>query len=278
MITINDLTFWYSKRTRIFEALTLELEPGHIYGLLGKNGAGKNTFLKLICGLSFPKSGKITLDQHTPAKREFEFLSEIFLVPEEIYVPFMAVKKFAEIYGGFYPAYDPSLFREYLDKFEVNADHNFSHLSLGQRKKAMISFALACNTRYLFLDEPANGLDIPSKATLRSLIAATFSEEKTIILSTHQVRDLQTLIDSVIILENRRIIVNQSLEKIGQKLFFGHSLLSPAEGTVLFSANTELGQMVITQNNSGNSGDVDLETLFMASMTIPEKISSFFEQ
>ena len=176
----------------------------------------------------------------------------------------------------FYPDYDSSLFSEYLERFEVDGKTNFSHLSLGQRKKAMISFALACNTRYLFLDEPTNGLDIPSKATLRSLLAASFSEEKTIILSSHQVRDLQTLIDSAIILENRRIILNQSLEQIGQKLTFSHSLLSPVEGEVLFSANSELGQAVITANHSGVAGDVDIETLFMASTGNPENISSFF--
>ena len=277
MIKAKDLTFWYSKKNRIFESINLEMDTGHIYGLLGKNGAGKTTLLKLICGLSFPKSGEITIDQHQPKERRSGFLSEIFLVPEEIYVPSLKVRKFADIYGGFYPAYDPSLFREYLEKFEVGMDLNFSHLSTGQRKKAMIAFALACNTKYLFLDEPTNGLDIPSKATLRSLLAAVFSEEKTVIISTHQVRDLQTLIDSVVILDNHRIVVNQSLEKIGQKLNFGHSLLSRVEGEALFSANSELGQMLITPNRSGISGDVDLETLFIASVTIPEKISSFFE-
>jgi ABC-2 type transport system ATP-binding protein len=277
MITIKNLKFWYSKRNRIFENLNLELVAGHIYGLLGKNGAGKTTLLKLICGLSFPKSGEVTIDQQVPARREFGFLSEIFLVPEEIFTPSLSVKKFAEVYGGFYPAFDPSQFREYLGKFEVTIESNFSHLSLGQRKKAMISFALACNTRYLLLDEPTNGLDIPSKAVLRSLIAGAFSEDKTIIISTHQVRDLQSLIDSVIILENRSIILNQPLENVAQKLIFSHSLISQADGKVLFSMNSELGQAFITPNHTGIAGDVDLETLFMAAIHNPENIVSIFK-
>jgi ABC-2 type transport system ATP-binding protein len=245
---------------------------------LGKNGAGKTTLLKLICGLSFPKSGEATIDHLNPAKRKYELLSEIFLVPEEIHVPSMHAVKFAEIYGGFYPAFNPSQFLEYMEGFEVDKAQNLSHLSHGQKKKVMIAFALACNTKYLFLDEPTNGIDIPAKATLRKVIASSFTEEKNIILSTHQVRDLQTLIDSAIILADRRIILNQPLEKIGQKLTFGHSMLSPSQGETLFSTSSELGPAVITTNHSGIAGDVDLETLFIASISIPEKIGSFFKQ
>jgi ABC-2 type transport system ATP-binding protein len=276
MITIKDLTFWYSKKNQIFESLNLELDDGHIYGLLGKNGAGKTTLLKLICGLSFPKSGEAMLDDHIPGKRDYTFLSEIFFVPEEIYVPSFKTVKFAEIYGDFYPRFDFSQFLEYLERFEVDKDQNLSHLSHGQKKKVMIAFALACNTRYLFLDEPTNGLDIPAKVTLRKVIASSFTEEKTIILSTHQVRDLQTLIDSAIILADHKIILNQPLEKIGQKLTFSHPLQSPVQGEALFSTSSELGPSVITTNNSGIAGDVDIETLFLAYVSIPEKIGSFF--
>jgi ABC-2 type transport system ATP-binding protein len=278
MITIRDLTFWYSKRRRIFESLNLELDNGHIYGLLGKNGAGKTTLLKLISGLSFPKSGEAMIDQEIPGKRKYKLLSEIFLVPEEIYVPSLKAVKFAEIYGAFYPGFNYSEFLNYLEGFEVDKNQNLRDLSHGQKKKVMIAFGLACNTRYLFLDEPTNGLDIPAKATLRKVIASSFTEEKSIILSTHQVRDLQTLIDSAIILADRRIILNQSLEKIGQKLTFSHEGQSPVQEEALFSTSSELGPSVITTNHSGIAGDVDLETLFIASISIPEKIGTFFNQ
>jgi len=277
MITIENLTFWYSKQNRIFEDLNLELDAGHIYGLLGKNGAGKTTFLKLICGLSFPKSGEIIIDGLIPQKRKPVFLSDIFFVPEEISFPSMTAVKFVKIYGGFYPAFDPSLFRGFLEKFEVDPDQNFSGMSHGQKKKAMIAFALATNTRYLFLDEPTYGLDIPSKAAFRSMLSASFSGEKTIIMSTHMVRDLESLIDNVIILENHKIILNQSLDKVAQKFTFCHSLLSPSSGEIFYSVNSEMGQTVISLNHSGIAGNVDLETLFNACIDIPEKISSIFE-
>jgi len=277
MITIKDLTFWYSRQIRIFEKLSLELDSGHIYGLLGKNGAGKTTLLKLICGLSFPKSGTVTIDGMIPAKREPAFLADIFFVPEEISLPSLSPGKFADIHGGFYPAFDPAQFKGFLEKFEVDTDQNFSGMSYGQKKKAMIAFALATNTRYLFLDEPTSGMDIPSKAAFRSMVAASFSEERTIMLSTHMVRDLESLIDSVLILENRKIILNQPLEKIAQKLTFGHSALSSSTGEMIYSAKSELGPTTISLNPSGIEGNVDIEALFNACITVPDKLSTCFE-
>ncbi len=273
MITIKDITFWYSNRNIVFEHLSLQLGEGHIYGLLGKNGVGKTTLLKLISGLSFPKSGEVNVDDAIPANRQPVFLCGLFFVPEEVSLPSMNAVQFARTYGCFYPCFDAVQYREILGKFEVDPGQKFSGMSHGQKKKALISFALATNTRYLFLDEPTNVLDIPSKAILRTLLASSFSEDKTIILSTHQVRDLQSLIDSVIILENRKIILNQSLDRVAQKFSFGHSLLSPVPGEVIYSVKSEMGQSLMSINNSGIAGIVDLETLFNASINIPDKLS-----
>ena len=277
MITIKDITFWYSKKNIVFERLSLQLNEGHIYGLLGKNGVGKTTLLKLITGLSFPKSGEVIVDDAIPGNRQPSFLSDIFLVPEEVSLPSMTSLVFARTYGRFYPTFDLAKFKEFLERFEVKPDQKLSGMSLGQKKKALLSFALASNTRYLFLDEPTNGLDIPSKAVFRSILASSFSEDKTIILSTHQVRDLQSLIDTVIVLENRKIILNQSLDRVAQKFTFGHSLLAPVSGEVLYSTSSEMGQTMITLNHSGIPGNVDLETLFSASINIPEQLSAVLD-
>lgn len=219
MIRIKDLTFWYSKQNRIFENLSLELEAGHIYGLLGKNGAGKTTLLKLMCGLSFPKSGSVMIDNRIPGKREPGFLADIFFVPEEISLPSLTLRKFAEIHGGFYPAFDAVRFEEFLVKFELDAGQNCSKMSHGQKKKAIIAFALATHTRYLFLDEPTSGMDIPSKAAFRSMLAASFLEGKTVILSTHMVRDLESMIDSVLVLDDHKFILNQTVDQDIEALF-----------------------------------------------------------
>jgi ABC-2 type transport system ATP-binding protein len=213
------------------------------------------------------------MDAVNPFHRTPAFLQDIVLVPEEISLPAVKPFQFENIYAPFYPRFNPSQFRELLGKFEVDEHQNLSKMSHGQRKKALISFALSCNTKFLFLDEPTNGLDIPSKGIFRSLLASAFSEEKIFILSTHQVRDLQSLIDSVIILENHKIALQQSLDHIARKFSFGHSLLSPTPGEIIFKANTELGQTTMGINTQGESGSVDLETLFNASIEIPEKLS-----
>jgi ABC-2 type transport system ATP-binding protein len=277
MIVINDLTFWYSKQKPVFSQIDLNLESGRIFGLMGKNGAGKTTLLKLISGLSFPKSGTVTVDGRKPADRNPGFLADLFFVPEEISLPPMTPEKFALTYQGFYPAFDPELFRNCLEKFEVDNRLGFQAMSHGQRKKAMIAFSLAANTRYLFLDEPAGGLDIPSKAAFRSMIAATFSEERTIILSTHMVRDLESLIDSVIILENHRIVLDRHLEEVALKLSFGRSAGNATTGDVIFSARGELGPVTVSVNTSGVAGNVDFEALFTACISVPDKISSCFK-
>ncbi len=276
MITIQDLTFWYSKQKCIFEGIDLEIGPGHIHGLLGKNGAGKTTLLKLISGLSFPRKGSVTVDGRIPAKREPHLLADMFYVPEEISLPSLTPQNFAEINGGFYPAYDSGQFQKFLGMFEVDAMQSCARMSHGQKKKTMIAFALAANTRYLFLDEPAGGLDIPSKAVLRSMLAASFDEAKTIILSTHMVRDLENMIDSVIILENRRIILNQPMEEIARRLRFDHAPFAPVSDEVIYSAKGELGVSTISLNHSGMQGNVDLETLFSACNQVPDKLSACF--
>ncbi len=269
MITINHLDFWYSRREKLFEDLSLELEPGHIYGLLGKNGAGKTTLLKIMSGLSFPKGGEVRLDHWIPLQRDPFFLQEIFFLPEEVWFPQVSPEGLVRLYASFYPEFDNLQFVESLERLEVDREKHIGRLSFGQRKKALIAFALACNTRYLFLDEPTNGLDIPSKAAFRSLLASAWSEDRIIILSTHQVRDLQSLIDHVLILSERRILVNESLDAIASQLSFHQSSVNPEHPGLIYSCKREMGYSFILPNTNGDTGIVDLETLFNASLQVP---------
>ena len=273
MITIRNLDFWYSKRESLFAGLNLDMQPGHIYGLLGKNGAGKTTLLKIMCGLSFPKRGEVFLDHWIPRQRHPGFLQEIFLLPEEIYLPLVNAESLIRLYAPFYPQFSREQFARAMECLEVNTVRKLNKLSYGQKKKIMIAFALACNTRYLFLDEPTNGLDIPSKAAFRSLLAAAFSEDRTIILSTHQVRDLQSLIDHVLILSGRHIMIHQSLDFIGSRLKFQRSVTKPEMPGLLYSWNTEMGHACILPNFDNEPGPVDIETLFNGALEVPEKIT-----
>ncbi len=261
MINVQRLTFGYSRKTLLFHELNLQLEKGHIYGLLGKNGAGKTSLLKCLAGLNYPLSGEIRVNGANPMKRQPSFLEDIFYLPEEIHVPDLTAQGFSKGTAPFYPRFSQEEYEQYLKDFEVPLSSSLSKLSLGQQKKFMISFALASNTSVLIMDEPTNGLDIPSKAKFRKIIASAFNEERMIVISTHQVRDLENLIDSVLILNNRQIVLNNSNEELSSRLTFGVVKESDALDA-LYAEESFRGIHAISVNKNGSVSKPDLELLF----------------
>lgn len=261
MIEIKNLSFGYQKNKLLFKDLNLNLKQGHIYGLLGKNGAGKTSLLKNIAGLVYPISGKCNINGHIPAKREPSFLKDIFYLPEEIYVPDTTAGGFVKGTAPFYPNFNHQQYAQYLQDFEVPLSAKLNQLSLGQQKKFMISFALACNTSVLIMDEPTNGLDIPSKAKFRKIIAGAFTENQLILISTHQVKDLENLIDSVLILNQQQIVLNKSNEELSNVLNFGN-IESTELSDALYHEESFKGVQGITINKYGAISRPDLELLF----------------
>lgn len=273
MITINNLTFGYGKR-KLFAGLNLQLNSGSIYGLLGKNGAGKTTLLKLIGGLLTPKSGEIVVLSQTPSKRQPSLLSEVFVLPEEFDLPRMSIVEYSKFYGVFYPNFSEPLLLRLLKELEVEADQTLHTMSFGQKKKALIAFAIACNTKLLIMDEPTNGLDIPSKSSFRRVIASVSSEERTIIISTHQVRDLDQLIDRVVILDDSSILLNASTSDITDKLFFTH--LDPNDPAI-YAEQTIHGRWGVVENSAKAESQMDMEILFNAATTNRQTIKTIFD-
>ena len=276
MVTIKNLYFTYSKHNKLFENLNLTLSDGHIYGLLGKNGTGKTTLLSLISGLLFPLEGTMDVRGKNPVKRQIDFLQELFLVSEEFDLPDVSPMGYATLYSSFYPHFDEKQYRHYLKEFEVDAGSVMTKMSMGQRKKAYISFALACNTRLLLMDEPTNGMDIPSKAQFRKLIASIATENRCIVISTHQVRDLENLIDTIVVLENHQIIFNQSVDTISEKLSFVFYHHAEATGQFLYEEIEALGNKGIAANPSGSPSRVDMELLFNGLISEKGKITALF--
>jgi ABC-2 type transport system ATP-binding protein len=271
MIHLSDVSFAYQKQ-RLFQRLDLSLSSGHIYGLLGRNGAGKSSLLRLICGLLFPDSGSVMIANMPPARRKPEFLQQLFFIPEEIYLPEVSISRYEKIYAPFYPKYNPEQFRYFLKEFSVDAEAGLPSLSFGQKKKVLIAFALACNTRLLIMDEPTNGLDIPSKSKFKKMLASVTTDDKLILVSTHQVQDLENLIDSLVILEDSRILLHRGLDEIAQKLHFGN--LSSTEGNeqVLYAEAGLQGYSVVMENATQQESKVRLEQLFQATLENPERI------
>ncbi|HTR32073.1 MAG TPA: ABC transporter ATP-binding protein [Puia sp.] len=263
MIQIEHLDFWYKKGRPVFQNLNLSLNSGHVYGLLGKNGSGKSTLLKSIAGLAFPAAGKCTVNGIPSVRRSVSLLEDLYILPEEVYVPQLTPGQFLRSTASFYPRFSMADFYSHLRTLDVDPGEVMSSLSFGQQKKVMIAFGLATNTSLLVLDEPTNGLDIPSKVQFRKLIASGLDERRCVIISTHQVRDLDSLIDTILILDDRRIVVNHSVDELTEKLLFG--VFPDTTGMeVLYEEDSVRGKHAIVRNSSGRFSKMDLELFFNA--------------
>lgn len=287
MINLNNITFSYKsgllkkkKGKMLFDQLDLQMHAGQgqIYGLLGKNGAGKTTLLKLISGLVFPDDGSAEVMGYTPAERHPAMLADIYYVQEELYLPEIKIAEYEKFYAPFYPKFSAEQFDFYLKEFDLEKSSKIHNLSHGQKKKAMLSFGMACNSRLLILDEPTNGLDIPSKSLFRKMIANAISDDRLFIISTHQVKDVSNLIDPIIILEDGKILFNESVERISQKLSFDlEQGLAEPQGA-LFSERIPGGYKTVRENKSGHDSEIDLEALFNTIVMNQEKINHLFQK
>ena len=269
MITLKELSFSYSRKKEVLDRINLEVGSGHICGLLGKNGEGKTTLLNLLSGQIFPDQGSCLVLEEIPSERNARFLQQIFLLPEEISMPEVTAIEYIKMYAAFYPTFRDDICKACVESFEINLSDRLSKMSQGQRKKVAITLALAAHTPLLLMDEPTNGLDIPSKATFRRLVASLIDDNQTVIISTHQVRDLESLIDTVLILDQRQIILNKTLNEIGEKLYFGPLL---PEEKALYSEPTPQGTIGVTAREDKEETAVSLELLFNATITYPKEI------
>jgi ABC-2 type transport system ATP-binding protein len=276
MIEISNLSFGYKKRKPLYKNLNLRLPVGSIYGLLGKNGAGKSTLLKNLTGLLFPTSGNLFVNGFKPKNRTPSFLQTIYFIPEEVYVPSLTIEQYKKLFSPFYPLFNEEQFYSYLEMLDVRDTGKLNTFSFGQQKKFIVAFALACNTRILLLDEPTNGLDIPSKIKFRKLVASVFTPDKMIFISTHQIRDLDNLIDNVIIVDNGDLLLQASLAEIEQKLCFKMVDTLPDEDELIYSESSIKGYQVVTPNPRQEATKVNLELLFSAATGNPVKTKSIF--
>lgn len=277
MITVENLSFLYRKSKRaVLHDFSLSLEKGRVYGLLGKNGAGKSTLLYLMSGLLTPKSGKVVYHDVDVRRRLPITLQDMFLVPEEFDLPPVSLISYIELNSPFYPRFSKEDMVKYLHYFEMDINIDLVALSMGQKKKVFMSFALATNTSLLLMDEPTNGLDIPGKSQFRKFIASGMTDDKTILISTHQVRDIDKVLDHVLIMDNSRVLLNESTMSICDKLFFTESENRELLQSSLFSTPSIQGNFLLLPNESGEDSEINLELLFNATLAVPERISALF--
>ena len=276
MLQIKDLKFSYLKPNReLFNDFSLDLLPGNVYGLLGKNGAGKSTLIYLMTGLLTPASGQVTLDGNDVRRRLPITLSDMFLVPEEFDLPHISLNKFISINAPFYPRFSMDDMNRYLDIFEIEHNIKLQSLSMGQKKKVFMSFALATNTQVLIMDEPTNGLDIPSKSQFRKIIAMGMNDEKLMLFSTHQVRDIEAILDHVTIIDQSRVLLNTSIADVSSRLAFRQ--LRDGDRPLLVQQGP-MGSMAVVPASPNEETQVDLEMLFNATLQQPQAIKELFSK
>ena len=273
MITIDNLGFSYGENI-VLKDITMRLEDGRIYGLLGENGVGKTTLLSLLSGLKKPKTGKIEIDGQYPFDRKPSLLSEIYYLSDEVAEANMTAMDYARNYGKFWTNFSLGKFVEIMGVLEIRPGQKMNQMSFGQLKKTHVAFALACNTKYLFMDEPTNGLDIPSKAQFRKALMKYTREDSTVLISTHQVRDLENVIDPIIILDKQQVLLNASIQEISEKLYFDYS--TETRPDALYCEMIPGTNIQVLLNTDGEDSKVNIEALFNTTHKHKELIQNIF--
>ena len=277
MMTIEHLSFGYSKRkNRVLNDCSLRLDEGKIYGLLGKNGVGKSTLLYLMTGLLTPTEGHACLNGTDVRLRRPDTLSNFFLIPEEFALPDYNLKKYVRLNAPFYPHFDHDNLLRNLEMFELPEDIKLGELSMGQKKKALICFALATRTSWLIMDEPTNGLDIPGKSQFRKLLIREMNESRGIVISTHQVQDVEQLLDHVVILDDARVLLDASVTEICHKLYFTQTDNEAETSEAYYALPSYNGHSVMLPNPEDKDSEINLELLFNGTLAHPETICPLF--
>ena len=277
MLQVENISFSYGRRKpEVLSDFSFSLEKGRVYGLLGKNGVGKSTLLYLMCGLLTPKHGRVMYHGVDMRRRLPETLRDVFLVPEEFDLPAVSLVQFVELNSPFYPNFSKEDMMTYLHLFEMDWNIHLGGLSMGQKKKVFMSFALATHTSLLLMDEPTNGLDIMAKSQFRKFIASGMSDERTIVISTHQVRDIDNVLDHVVIMNNSRVLLDESIARVTERLAFVESDSPALAEEALYKLPSVQGNSLLLPNREGVETKLNLELLFGAVLADPEKIKDLF--
>lgn len=277
MLQVENISFSYGRRKpEVLSDFSFSLEKGRVYGLLGKNGVGKSTLLYLMCGLLTPKHGRVMYHGVDMRRRLPETLRDVFLVPEEFDLPAVSLVQFVELNSPFYPNFSKEDMMTYLHLFEMDWNIHLGGLSMGQKKKVFMSFALATHTSLLLMDEPTNGLDIMAKSQFRKFIASGMSDERTIVISTHQVRDIDNVLDHVVIMNNSCVLLDESIVRVTERLAFVESDSPALAEEALYKLPSVQGNSLLLPNREGVETKLNLELLFGAVLADPEKIKELF--
>lgn len=264
MIHLSQLNFSYQRKA-VYQNFSLAIDKPGVYGLFGPNGSGKSTLLKLMSGLLFANAGTLSVCGANPAKRQPVFLEQVYFVPEEFHLPNIGIAALLKTHSAFYPKFSRAAFDSYAKLFDIPADLGFASMSLGQKKKAVIAFALATNTPVLLLDEPTNGLDIMGRSQFKQIMARPEHRERIVVISTHQANDLQAMIDHVIFVNQGRLDLSAPMSGLAEVLEMGVTDDAAALQDALYSEALGTQWAYLRARRGGEAGTpLELELLYKA--------------
>ncbi len=268
MVNIERVSYNYTDGKAVINDISATLDDGRIYGLLGKNGAGKTTLMKLVSGMVFPKQGRITIDGTDVSARNIKTMRETFFMPSEFKFSDMSMEKFVRLYSGFYPSFSREILEDCLQETGVERiirTAALERLSLGEKHKVMTAFAIASGTRLLLMDEPAGGMDIPTRATFRKLLLRHLRNDQTVVISTHHAAEFTNILSDVIILgHNGEMAFAGRTEDICDRYVFG---IYPSDSGALYAEPCAGGYHAVRERGLEGPSEIDLEILFNAAVS-----------
>lgn len=205
---------------KALDNVSCEIPEGCIYGMVGSNGAGKSTFLRLVSGVYRPEQGTVMIDDE-PVYENPHIKNRIAFVPDDLYFVHNAtMKKTAKFYAGVYRDFDYATFELLADTFKLDPSKPVSAFSKGMKRQAAIILAISCRPKYLFLDETFDGLDPVMRALVKSIICRDVEERKaTAILTSHSLRELEDTCDQLALLHRGGLIFESDISDLKTSLF-----------------------------------------------------------
>jgi len=211
ILTTNNLSKSYGRK-KALSNMNISLENGKIIGLLGPNGSGKTTFLKIANGLLQPDSGSILIGGLKPG---VETKAAVSYLPERTYTnDWMRVSELLRFFSDFYGDFDLRKAEDMLKALDINSSDKLKTLSKGTKEKVQLILVMSRNARLYLLDEPIGGVDPAARDYILDTIISNYSENATLLISTHLIQDVEKLFDDVIFLSKGEVVMQDSVDNI----------------------------------------------------------------
>lgn len=200
---------------QVLKYVNLKIPKGKIIGLLGKNGTGKTTLIKLINDLLTPTSGEILINGKKPGVESKKIISYL---PEKTYIDReMKVKDAIKYFEEFYDNFDSEKAKKLLKDLDLDVNSKISKMSKGMQEKLQLILVMSRNAELYILDEPLGGVDPATRDYILDTILSNFSEGASVIISTHLIADIERILDEVIFIDKGQIIVTSSADELRNK-------------------------------------------------------------